>query len=92
MAKNKNKSYEFHEVPLRSQWGIKSMDHYCMKCGKYIGKQEATDSSMKIRKLCKGESKYLWDVWVTDFCADCADEFNNWNQFVDFIKEKNERS
>lgn len=86
--KTNHEKYLFdEELPLRSQWGIKDMKHNCLICGREVDKQEATDSSMKIRRLCSGESPYLWDVWVSDFCCYCVKRFNTWDDFVNFIKE-----
>lgn len=82
-----NEKYLFEDLPVRNQWGIKDMEHNCMICGKHVSNQEATESSMKIRKLCTGESPYLWEVWVSDFCSQCADNFKTWEDFVKITKE-----
>ena len=82
-----NEKYLFEDLPVRSQWGIKNMEHNCFKCGKHVDKQEATDSSIYIRMLCDGESPYLWDVWVSDFCSQCAHTFKTFGEFVNFIRE-----
>lgn len=86
-----NEKYLFEDLPVRSQWGIKSMEHNCFMCGKPISKEEATQSSMQIRKLFTPteQSPYLWDVWVSDFCAPCTSKFKTKDQFIRFIKERN---
>lgn len=78
----------FKDLPVRTIKGY-GMEHYCFICNKFIPTSEAADSSVKIRSLCKGESPYLWDVWVSDFCSECVTRFKTFGDFVNFIKERN---
>lgn len=88
-----NEKYIFEDLPVRSQRGIKDMKHECLICGKHVSNEEATQSSILIRKLfpiSNDSSPYLWDVWVMDFCAPCADTFKTKEDFIDFVKEQND--
>ena len=64
--------------------------YFCEKCHKQIPEQEATDSSIYIRRLFgRGDEdeKNLVECYNHDFCSGCARTFTTKDDFNDFLSE-----